>query len=195
VRSILDKYRVRPEYPVDQVRQVVLVVHFRLAVRVHLGLRSGPVSLVVHHGLVHHCRRVGPTDQRHRRVRLRRDLMANFVLVDQLHPVLHRCLAVQVIRMGRTVLVVQVGRCCPVVHLIQVDQDFLAIHLVRADPADRADMGCMVELELPRKRLVVDRGDQVHLALLEHPVCRWRPEYRHDPDDLDDSNLRIRLDV
>jgi len=195
MRNISDKCLVHPEYQAGLDFLERLVVHFRLAVLAGLVGHSDRVIPVVHHVLERRCRRVGLTIPHHLLVQVRRDYSVSFVLVDLLLQVLHRYLVLQRDLVGHSVLEVQVDHCYRVFQMIQVGQDCLAIHSVRVVLVDQVGMDCMVEFRLPRKQLVVDQDDRVHLELLDCPDDRLRLAYRHDLDDRDDNILRIRLDV
>lgn len=125
VRSISDKYLVRPECPAGR----HFLVH--LADHCHRAVLAGQVDhwdraiLVDHRDRVLRCHRADPLIQRHLRDQLRREYLVSFVLVVLLHPVHHRCLARHLILVGRSVLEVPVDHCYPVVRSIPVCLDFL----------------------------------------------------------------------
>jgi hypothetical protein len=195
VRSISDKYLVRPECPAGRGFLVHLAGHFHRAVLAGRVDHWDLAILVDHRDLVLRYHRVDPVIQVHLLDQVHREYLVSFVLVVLLHPVHHRCLARHLVPVGHLVLEVLVGHCYRVVRWLPVCLDFLAIRWVLVVPVVQVDMDCMVEFRLPRRRSVVDQDDQVHLVLPVHRVGHLGLAFQDDPDDPDGNILRIRLDV
>jgi len=126
VRSISDKYLVRPECLAGRHCLVHLAGHYHRAVLEGRVDHWDRAILVDHRDRVLRCHRADPLIQRHLRGQVRREYLVSFVLVVLLHPVHHRCLARQLVPVGRSVLEVPVDHCYPVVRSIPVCLDFLA---------------------------------------------------------------------